>query len=427
MKKVALNTSLILFFLMVLKAAVAQSPQNFSVASRPEDLGFSSERLARIDTFLSGMVARNQATSIATFVARKGQIVHQKVYGYSHLETKTPARPDDIYRMMSQTKLVTTVGLLMLMEEGRFYLDQPIADFLPAFAHPTVLESYDEKDHSRYKTRPANKAITFRHILSHTAGIPYISPLSDLPEFKIPFLASTDNIKLETLVNQIATIPLEADPGEKYVYGLSTDIAGRLIEVLSGQTLDEFLRARVCAPLGMTDTYFYLPSDKAKRLVGLYSLDKKGDKFRPHDNKEFIDYPILGAKSLFWGGSGMSGTISDYARLCQMIANLGEFNGQRLLSPSTVRTMMVNQIGNLPLWDSNDKFGLGLQIFTPESRSRDIATPGTVQWGGYFATDYSIDVEKDLVVLVYTNVQPYAYGSELQHIFRTMVYSAFMD
>jgi CubicO group peptidase (beta-lactamase class C family) len=418
---------LVICFILCVTSLCAQRPQQFSVAQKAEDVGFSSERLARLDTFIQGLVDRRQAASITTFVARKGKIVHHKAFGFSVLEKNKTARTDDIYRIMSQTKLITTVGLLTLLEEGRFYLDQPISDFLPAFAKVQVLEKYDEKDRIRYVTRAPKRAITFRHILSHTAGIPYLGPLSELPEFKIPFLASTGNETLAEVCDRIAAMPLEADPGEKYVYGSATDVAGRLIEVMSGQTLDVFLKNRVCDPLGMTDTYFYLPKEKASRLVELYSQEKRSDLLSIHASEIFRKYPLEGGRSMFFGGSGMSGTISDYARLCQMLANGGEFNGKRILSPATVRTMMTNQIGDLSLWDRLDSFGLGLAIFAPGSRYGDIATPGAVNWGGYFGTEYTIDPEKELVLLVYTNVQPYAFGAELQRKFRTLVYAALME
>lgn len=412
---------------LLANALCAQGPQSFTNAASPAEVGFSADRLYRLDTLLQGYVDRGVAPSINTFVARKGKIVHHKAFGKSHFDRSIPARTDDIYRIMSQTKLITTVGLLMLMEEGKFYLDQPISDFLPQFKNPRVLVSVDEKDPARFVTRPAKGEITFRHLLSHTAGIPYDSPVSSLPQFQIPYFASMEDISLEQVIDKLATRPLESDPGEKYVYGLNTDVAGRLIEVLSGMSLSTYLRERVCVPLGMEDTYFYLPKEKANRLVGVFSQEQKGSPLKPHDYDVFHKYPVEGARKLAMGGAGMSSTVSDYAKICQLILNKGQFNGKRLLAPATVEMMTTNQIGGNFVWDRMDKFGLGLQIFSPDSHYGDNATPGTLMWGGYFCTEYSIDPKRELVMLVFTNVQPFAQGSEVLRKFRIMVYSALME
>lgn len=402
-------------------------PQQFSPAAAVADLGFSAERLARLDTLLEGYVRRGVLPCATTFIARRGQIVHHKAFGYSQPTRQTAARTDDVYRIMSQTKLITTIGALILMEEGKFYLDQPISDFLPQFAHMRVLVSADAANPSKHKTRPAKRPITFRHLMSHTAGIPYEMAIDKLPQYKIPFLATTDNMNLAQLIDRVAKRPLVADPGDQYVYGLNTDILGRLIEVMSGQDLQTFLRTRVCGPLGMADTWFYLPEALVPRLVELHSQTQYGKPFTVHANADFRVYPMSGAKTLYWGGSGMSSTVRDYAQICQFILQKGEWNGVRLLSPSTVALLATNQIGNNFVWDRQDKFSLGLQIFSPESHYRDNATPGTLMWGGYFSTEYTIDPEKELVALIFMNVQPFAQGGELQHKFRTMVYAALME
>lgn len=422
-------TKSLLFFALCFAAsiALAQVPQSFTLAKNPAEVGFSAERLARLDTLLQGYVNRGVAPCINTFIARKGKIVHHKAFGYSHLEGKTPAKTDDIYRIMSQTKLITTIGLLMLMEEGKFYLDQPISDFLPKFKNPQVLVSYDEKDRSRYITRPAKSEITFRHLLSHTAGIPYESPVSELPAFNIPFFASLEDISLETVIDKLAARPLQSDPGEKFVYGLNTDVAGRLIEVLSGKPLGQYLRERVCEPLDMMDTYFFLPKEKIGRLVGVYSQESKGSPLTPHAYDVFQKYPAEGARKLTMGGAGMSSTISDYAKVCQFILNKGEFNGKRLLAPATVEMMSANQIGDNFVWDRMDKFGLGLQIFAPNTHYGDNATPGSLMWGGYFCTEYTIDPKRELTILVFTNMQPFAQGTEVLRKFRIMAYAALLE
>ncbi len=401
----------------------AQTPQTFRTA-KPEEAGFDAARLARIDSLLEGMVRQGILPHATAFVARKGMVVHHKAYGNSNLAKKTPARRDDIYRIASQTKMITTVGLMILMEEGKFYLDQPIADFIPAFKDPRVLVSVDEKGPAKYITRPAKRAITIRHLLSHSAGIPYEHPLDALPEFQVPLLFETTPMTIAQAVEKLAKRPLTEDPGEKFVYGLNTDILGRLIEVLSGQPLDVFLQKRVLEPLGMVDTYFYLPAGKTNRLVEVYSKEKNNDPLTPHSIQLFHDYPVTGARTYFAGGSGMVSTVEDYAKFCQMLLNQGEFNGKRLLGRTTVALLMRNQIHDNEVWDREDKFGLGLQIFSDHSHYGDSATPGAVMWGGYFCSEYTIDPKEELILLAFTNVQPFSHGSDFLRKFRILVYSA---
>ena len=424
MKKLAsLSGFLLLFFLTGVEA---QKPQVFTTAKTPEEVGFSSERLKRLDAHFQEIVDKGIAPNIVTFVARKGKIVHEKAFGYSNLENKTPLKKNDIFRIASQSKLITTIGLMMLFEEGKFFLDEPISKYIPAFKNSTVLVSYDEKDRSKYVTRPAKSAITIRQLLSHSAGIPYEHPLQELPEFKVPFFCSVDKDVLKDVVDKIAARPLTVDPGTQFVYGLNTDIIGRLIEILSGMPFDEYLATKVLAPLGMKDTYFYLPADKASRLVELYSKAKAEDKLSLHTNATYRNFATTGAKTYFSGGAGLVSTIQDYAKICQFVLNKGEFNGKRLLSKTTVELMSRNQIGDSFVWDRQDKFGLGLQIITPESHYGDNASPNSLTWGGMYCSEYTIDPKEELILLVFTNAHPYAPYSDIVRKFRILVYQALL-
>ncbi len=282
MKKIFISISLI-YLLSHLQPLHAQ--QSFTFAKTPEEVGFSTEKLKNLDKHFQSVVEEGVAPNILTFVAKKGKIVHNKAFGFSNLEKKTPLKKDDIFRIASQTKLLTTIGLLMLFEEGKFFLDEPISKYIPAFKNPKVLESFDSKQLHHYVVRPAKSEITIRQLLSHSAGIPYEYPLQDLPEFKVPYYCSTEGDVLKDVVNKIAARPLVADPGTQFVYGLNTDVLGRLIEVLSGMRFDEYLRTKVIEPLGLKDTYFYLPKEKAPRLVELYSKATTEDK-----QKFFIAY-----------------------------------------------------------------------------------------------------------------------------------------
>lgn len=427
------------FPLLLLASLASAQPtvsQTFSTAKSPAEAGFSVERLRRLDAFLQGLVDQGIAPNAVTFVARHGKIVHHKAFGYSNLATRTPLKTDDIYRIASQSKAITTAALMTLFEEEKFLLDDPIAAYIPAFKNPKVLLSYDAKDPvgGNYNTRPAKSDITIRQLLSHNAGIPYEHPLDRRPEFIVPFFNSTQPDKLEDVVNKLAKRPLLRDPGRSdasadssgagFTYGLNTDIIGRLVEVLSGKPLDVAIRERVLEPLGMTDTYFYLPAAKASRLVELYD---KGSADKPlvlHPNEAYRHFAVSGAKTYFSGGAGLVSTVADYARFCQMMLNGGTFNNRRILGRKTVEMMLRNQIGAAEVWDRKDKYGLGFQLITEGSHYGDQATPGSYTWGGMYCSEYTIDPKEDLILLVFTNVQPYAHYSDFVRKFRIAVYQA---
>ncbi|MGF7215441.1 CubicO group peptidase (beta-lactamase class C family) [Spirosoma lacussanchae] len=422
----------VLLFLFVTTTLLAQPrPQAFTTARTPTEAGFSTGRLKRIDTFLQGLVDQGMAPNAVTFVARRGKVVHYKAFGYSNLEKKTPLKRDDIYRIASQSKAITTVALMTLFEEERFLLDDPISKYIPAFKNPRVLVQYDRKNPTggSYETRPARSEITIRQLLSHNAGIPYEHPLDQRPEFTVPFFNSTAPDKLEDVINRLAARPLLNDPGtdstgKGFVYGLNTDIIGRLVEVLTNQPLDVVLRERVLDPLGMADTYFYLPPGKASRLVELYD---KGNADKPlvlHPNKTYRQYAVSGARTYFSGGAGLVSTVEDYARFCQMLLNGGTFNNRRILGRKTVEMMVRNQIGAAEVWDRRDKFGLGFQLITEGTHYGDQATPGAYTWGGMYCSEFTIDPKEELILLVFTNVQPYAHYSDFVRKFRTAVYQA---
>lgn len=402
----------------------AQVPQKFTFAKTPEDAGFSAERLKKLDALEQSLVEQGIAPNAATMIIRHGKIVHYKAFGYRNIEKKIPLQKDDIFRIASQTKLFTTISVLMLFEEGKFYLDEPISKFIPAFKNPQVLEKVDEQDPSKYTTRPAKSEITIRQLLSHTSGIPYFHQLEKLEEFNIPYFCSTKPDVLKDVVDKIAKRPLIADPGTSFTYGLNSDILGRLVEILSGMPLDEYFKTKIIEPLGLKNTYFYLPDSKASRLVELYSKAKIDEPLKICETEEYRIYPISGAKKYFSGGAGLVSTIEDYAKICQLILNKGEFNGVRLLSKSTVEMIGRNQIGNNFVWDRNDKFGLGLQIIGEESHYGDNSTPNSLTWGGMYCSEYTIDPKEDMIILVFTNATPYAHYSEVVRKFRIMAYQA---
>ena len=271
-RKSLLSISLLLGILLTSSSFA----QYFQTAKTPEEVGFSAERLKRIDALLQSFVDDGLAPNAVTFVARKGKIVHFKTFGYRNVEKKTPLKKDDIFRIASQTKLLTTISMMMLYEEGKCLMTDPVSKYIPAFKNPKVLEDFD-KETLTYTTRPAKREITIHDLLTHTAGIPYQHPLEKLPEFQIPYLNSLKAETLADVVPKIAARPLLNDPGEKFVYGLNADVAGYLVEILSGQSLADFFKNRIFDPLEMKDTYFYLPPNKASRLVPLYAKPEADD------------------------------------------------------------------------------------------------------------------------------------------------------
>lgn len=396
---------------------------SFTPTKTAEEAGFNTARLQRVDDFLNGFIRDGKAPNAVTFVAQNGKIVHHKAYGYSNLEQKTPLRTDAIFRIASQSKLVTSIAILMLLEEGKLLLDDPVAQYLPEFANPVVLTNVDATT-GKYETRPAKGRITLRHLLTHTAGIPYEHPLDQKPEFKLPFFGSTEADHLEDGIKKLAARPLLHDPGEKFTYGLNTDILGRVVEVISKKPLDVFFQERIFKPLGMNDTYFYLPAEKATRLVELYSKGTAQARLSLHENRTYRNFAIEGARTYFSGGAGLVSTVENYARLCQFVLNQGTFNGQRLLSRKSASLLLRNQIGDLKVWDRNDGFSLGLQVISDQSHYGDNATPGAVTWGGMYCSEYTIDPKENLIMLVFTNVHPYAHYSEFVRKFRVAVYQA---
>ena len=422
-------------FLIILSSSLfaqpSNLPQTFTTAKLPAEAGFSGERLKRLDTWLQSLIDQGIAPNAVTFVAHRGKVVHYKAFGYSNLEKKTPLKRDDMYRIASQSKAITTTALMTLFEEEKFLLDEPISKYIPAFKNPKVLVKYDKKDPvgGSYDTRPAKGEITIRQLLSHNAGIPYEHPLDQRPEFKVPFFNSTQSDKLEDVVNKLATRPLLRDPGSDstgagFTYGLNTDIIGRLVEILSGKPLDIAIRERVLEPLGMQDTYFYLPDNKASRLVELYEKSSMDKPLTLHLNTTYRNYATTGARTYFSGGAGLISTVEDYAKFCQMLLNGGTFNNKRILGRKTVEMMTRNQIGLAEVWDREDKFGLGFQLITEGSQYGDQATPGSYTWGGMYCSEFTIDPKEELIMLIFTNVQPYAYYSDFVKKFRIAVYQA---
>lgn len=400
--------------------------------AKPETAGFSASRLNRIDDNINGWIKDGRLNGCVALIIRNGKIIYHKAFGYDDLEKTNPIRTDNIYRIASQTKAITSVAAMMLYEEGKFLLGEPVSKYIPEFAKQQVLDKFNEAD-STYTTVPAKTEITIRQLFTHTSGVSY--PQVGTREANAIYakagLVAGLGVEVGRImaddVKKIAKLPLIHQPGEKFSYGFNTDILGHLVEIFSGMSLDQFFRKRIFEPLGMNDTYFYLPASKQNRLVHLYEeVEGKLQNAKPatDQNVAFLinnpNYPNS-AGSYFSGGGGLSSTVLDYAIFLQMMLNGGEYNGKRLLSRHTVRMMTMNQIGDIQL--GVNKFGLGFVIITERGSSLSPAPEGVFEWGGAFATTYWADPKENLIGIIYRQLHRTT-QSEVPYKFKVLVYQA---
>ncbi|CAN5485111.1 serine hydrolase domain-containing protein [soil metagenome] len=416
------NLLLTLICAFVIEFGFAQS----FPAGKPSENGMSADRLNRIDPYLNDMVSKKQIPGAVVFIARNGKVVFHKAYGYSDVEKQTALKKDDIFRIASQSKAVTSLATMILFEEGKFMLDEPISKYIPEFKNPRVLDRLNWKD-TTYTTVPAKSEITIRQLLTHTSGIDYAGIGNQ--EFKaiyakagVPSGIGNDNMVLGDKMKILGGLPLKHNPGEQYTYSLSIDVLGYLVETVSGMSLDQFFKTRIFQPLGMNDTYFYLPKEKQTRLVTLYqskngTLEKVSQPIFDGVNP---NYPTLAGK-YYSGGAGLSSTIEDYAKFLQLFINKGEFNGVRLISRKTVELMLTNQI-QPPL---TNQYGLGFGLETEKNDYQSISSPGTFSWGGAFNSQYWADPKEKLVYLIYTNM--YSSAVNTGERFRILTYGAIID
>lgn len=424
----------IAFVLLVTGISCTKSPKTNTntmlETAAPESVGLSSERLDRIDTMLEEAIADAQIPGAVALISRNGKIVYHKAFGFSETESQTSFKTDNIFRIASQTKAITSTAVLMLWEEGHFRLDDPISKFIPEFANSGVLESFNEAD-SSFTVSPVKKPITIRHLLSHTSGIGY-GMIDGDDRFRKAYAKAgiidaftADSITLEQNIPRLAQMPLHHEPGAAWTYSEGLDVLGRMVEIVSGMPFDQFLKTRIFDPLGMTDTWFYLPEDKAGRLVPVQVREAGIWKNFKAEGFE-SNFPILGARSYFSGGAGLSSTAKDYAIFLQMMLNKGTYNGVRLLSRTTIETLMANQIGDL--WAGGPKhFGLAFEVLN----ERGVAYGGegglgTFDWGGYFNTQYFADPEEQLIGILMKQTQG-TNDDTTGWKFRQMVFAAIND
>lgn len=407
------NIFVILFVCIVLSInAQTKSIKNSPALSEgsPESVGISSERLGRVESMCADAVAKGEVPGIVALVARNGKIVLYKSFGKADNQSNRNLKRDDIFRIASQSKAITATAVMMLWEEGKFKLDDPISKYIPEFKNPQVLKTFQYKDTS-YSTTPAAKEITIRQLLTHTSGLGYGIIDGDermkmiYQKAGVTDLFTTENITIGESVKKLAKLPLHANPGEKFVYSEGLDVMGYLIEVVSGMPFDQFLKKRIFEPLGMNDTGFYLPSEKSGRMVSVQQKNEKGEWVRYPVTFYDPDYPIKGAKKFFSGGAGLSSTAKDYATFLQMYLNGGELNGIRVLSRTTVQTILSNQAGSL--YGGAEKF-LGIAFSVVTTRGGELGelwSAGSFEWGGYFNTQYFADPKEKMIGILMKQTQ----------------------
>ncbi|MBE3109667.1 MAG: beta-lactamase family protein [Acidobacteria bacterium] len=392
--------------------------------ARPELVGLSSERLGRIGEVMQKYVDEGRLGGAVTLVARNGKVVYLRSFGKLDPTTGVAMPADAIFRIASQSKAVTSAAVMILFEEGKLLLDDPVSKYIPEFKDTTVAVPEAAKKGPGYKIVPAKRPITVRDLLTHTAGISYgDGPAKDL--YKAAglqgwFMADRPE-PIGAYIKKLARLPFDAQPGEKWVYGYNTDILGYLVEVVSGMSLADFIKARITGPLDMADTAFFLPEDKAGRMTVVFGASKDGKAELVADPRE--NAYVRGPRTCYGGGAGLLSTAEDYARFLLMLQSGGEWGGVHVLSPKSVELMTADHVGALY---RSQGFGLGFWVTKELGRNGEPGSAGAFGWGGAYHTTYWVDPAEKLVAVFMTQLLP-ATGSDAQAKFKALVYQSIVE
>ena len=404
-----------------------------SVQARPEEVGLSSRRLARVEDWMQRLVEEKKLAGLSTLVARRGRVVFHRCCGLADQARGIAMAPETIVRIYSMTKPLTSVAVMMLYEEGRFQLDDPITRFLPCFADMRVCIGGSR---GKLDTVPAARDITFRDLLTHTSGLTYgfmeSSPVDALyRERGVDF--QTQEASLGEVVERAAALPLLAQPGQAWNYSIATDVLGHLVAVISGQSFEDFMQERVLAPLGMTDTGFHVPPDRHHRLAANYARGADGALALLDDPGESR---YRTPRKLCSGGGGLVSTAGDYVRFCRMMLNRGTLDGTRLLGRKTVALMTANHLrgdmadmGQPRFSESTYEgvgFGLGFSVMLDPARAQILGTPGEYAWGGAASTAFWVDPAEEMAVILLTQLMPSS-TYPLRRELRVLTYAAIED
>jgi CubicO group peptidase (beta-lactamase class C family) len=403
---------------------------------KPEDVGLSSLRLARIGDHMKRYIDAGKIAGTLTLVARRGQVAYLEPQGHLEIERRRPVTADAVWRIYSMTKPITSVGLMMLYEEGRFQLDDPVHRFIPSWQN---LRVFVGGNYPTFKTAPVERPMTIRDLLSHTSGLTYGFMERTNVDAAYRKLGVADQTRsgytLQDMVDTLAELPLEFSPGTRWNYSVATDVIGHLIEVISGQRLDAYLRARILEPLGMRDTGFVLEDEQAARFAANYERQADGS-LKMIDNPEQSSYR---KRSFLSGGGGLLSTAPDYFRFTSMLQNMGELDGVRLLGRKTVELMTMNHLpGGQDLTDlaqagmftetayAGVGFGLGFSVQQSPARAQILGSAGEFAWGGAASTAFWIDPAEDLIVIFMTQLMPSS-SYPLRRELRVLTYASLVD
>jgi CubicO group peptidase (beta-lactamase class C family) len=433
-------------FLLVLLVNTAVADEIKTV--KPEDVGLSTARLARISNMMRTDIDEKKIAGAVVLVARHGKIAYLESFGRA--DTDKPMQKDTMFRICSMTKPVVTIAILQLYEEGKILLSDPVAKYIPEFAHPKVLEMLPEGSNPAFRLVPAKRDITIKDLLTHTAGLPYSFASEWYPKDRLLRQmhamyeeAGISSGMYETegtigdMVKRLARLPIASQPGEAFIYGMAADVQGYLVEVVSGMKLDDYIAAHIFKPLKMNDSYFFVPENKQDRLSAVWKSDWHGklEKVAPGPHKEgdytySSTFQTQGPKTFLSGGVGMVTTPYDYFRFAQMLLNKGELDGVRVVSRKTVELMTTNQIGKLyetTLHDEGWKFGLGLGIQADREHNVDAGDVGTFEWAGLYSTRFSVDPKEEKITIFLSQTHPFNYHFDLWDKLLVMSSSSIAD
>ena len=415
-------------FLLLLSFALSQTLSGQELPrAKPEDVGMSSERLGRLSQALDGYVTDSRLAGGVAMVLRRGKVAYVHTFGQRDREAKAAMKEDTIFRIASQSKALTSVGVMILQEEGKLLISDPVSKYLPEFANTTVAVP---KEGGGYDIVKAKRQITIRELLTHTAGVSYGGgPARDKWEAaKITgwYFADRDE-PVGATIARLAALPMDAHPGERYIYGYSTDILGAMIEKVSGMPLDQFVSNRITGPLNMRDTSFYLPASKTDRLAVVYS-PKTGGGIEPAPNPGIgvgQGAYVTGPRKSFSGGAGLLSTANDYARFLQMMANGGTLDGKRILGRKSVELMTTDHLNGLA-FRTGQGFGLGFSVVKDVGTYGSPSSVGEYGWGGAYHSNYWVDPKEQMVVVYFTQLIP-APGIDDFGKLRSLIYQSIVD
>lgn len=414
------------FLVAIAFAAVASAAPDPLPRARPEQVGMSAQRLANLTPVLKSYVDSQQVAGSVALVARRGKLVYFEAFGQADREARVPMQTDSIFRIASQSKAIVTTAAMMLVEQGKLGLNDPIAKYIPEFAKATVAVP---KDGGGYYTTQLKRPITVRDLMTHTSGLSYgTGPAAD--EWKkagiTGYYFSDRDEPIGATVARMAALPLDAQPGEKWIYGYSIDVLGVVAERASGMPLDELVRTSILAPLGMNDTAFYVPQEKRGRFTAVYARNGNAPIVRaPNEGAAGQGMYADGPRKSFSGGAGLTSTAGDYARFLSLMLGGGEFDGKRLLSRKTVELMTQDHLHGIP-YNAGQGFGLGFYVVKDVGARGDPGSVGEFGWGGAYHSTYWVDPVEKLVVVYLTQLNPAGDVDDFARL-RALVYQAIVD